>query len=302
MQQPTDPVVLALILDQFAWIDETTYELAEKIAAEIEANASAGTVQNSATILAAAFVLMDAWFADFAINTRKANIEIAKHLINQSLDRNLPPLADAGAPTAYRKQITNKALQYPKRLNDHFYTRTNPADNTRFDHRIKTVRMGSEQTVRNIVQVGKRRGMDANQIAADVRTYLRGEFGGPGRKLSPTELQREAALLKGTAKPKNISTNKIPYAAKRIARSEAGNTYRAAEVEAYEGTIFEQDKYDWVLSNTHPAWDDCDILAGNSPYTGKQRPHSHPNCICAFIKRTVDVETLRRRLIAEGVL
>ncbi len=253
-------------------------------------------------MLAAALALMDAWFVDYAQRVKGTNVAVANHMVAKGLDQTMPQLNRAGAPTTYRRQTANIVQQYPVRVNKTFYSRVNPADGVRFDYRIKTVRLGSEQTVRNIVRVGMRRGWSADQIASDMRVYLRSEFGGPGRRLSPTELQREAALLNRSAKPRNISTNKLPYSAKRIARSEAGNTYRAAEVEMYKGTVFEEDEYDWVLSNTHIPTDECDYNAQQSPYRGQDRPRSHPNCNCAFIKRPVDIETLRRRLTAEGVL
>ena len=300
--QQADPVVLALILAQFDAIDAGTIELAEAIAAQIEANSSNGTVQNSALILATAAVLIDAFFVDFAKQTKATQVQIAQHMVEKYLPGARSILTEAGAPLSYRVKTANQMLQYPSNLDKTFYSRPNDSDGVRFDHRIKTVRLGTEQTVRNIVNVGKRRGMSSQQIAADVRTYLRGEYGGPGRKLNPTELQREAALLNKTAKPKNIANTKLPYSAKRIARSEAGNTYRAAETEMYRGTVFEQDKYDWVLSNTHQDRDACDEYAQGSPYTAGQRPHSHPNCNCAFIKRPVSVNELKRRLKASGVL
>lgn len=302
-QQQTDPVVLQLILDQFDVIDQSTYELAEAIATQVEENGSSGTLQNSGSVLAAAVILIDAWFIDYVKGVRQLNVDIARHMVDSQLPATREVLSEAGAKTGYRVQVANKMLQYPANLQRTFYTRTNPEDGIRFDHRIKTVRLGTEQTVRNIVNVSKRRGFSANQIAADIRTYLRSEEGGPGRKLNPTELQRQAALLSKTAKPKNVSINKLPYSAKRIARSEAGNTFRSAEVEMYKGTVFEDDLYDWVLSNRHVRGSDtCDENARRSPYSGRNKPKSHPNCNCAFIKRPVTVEELRRRLQKAGVL
>lgn len=300
--QQTDPVVIRLILAYYEAIDAGLFELAEQIAQQIEANASNGTVQNSAAILAAAIVLIDAWFVDYVKGIRDMNVEIAEHMVTKNLATTMPLLQQTGATGAYARQVANTMEQYPANLKRTFYTRVNTEDNTRFDHRIKTVRLGTEQTVRNIVNVSKRRGFSADQIAADIRTYLRSEAGGPGRPLNATELQRQAALLSGTAKPRNITKTKLPYSAKRIARSEAGNTFRQAEVEMYRGTVFEQDLYDWVVSNTHGGPDNCDTNARNSPYSGKNKPKTHPNCNCAFIKRPVSVEELRRRLERQGVL
>lgn len=300
--QPTDPTVLRLILDYYDAIDAGLYDLSEQIALQIEANASNGTVQNSTALIAAAVVLIDAWFIDYVQGVRQLNVDIANHMVATNMDTAMPILKQVGTSGAYQRQVANKMQQYPTNLKQTFYTRANPEDGIRFDERIKTVRLGTEQTVRNIVNVSKRNGFSADQIAADVRTYLRSENGGPGRPLNVTELQRQAALLNGTAKPKNITKTKLPYSAKRIARSEAGNTYRAAEVEMYRGTVFEDDKYDWVLSNSHTDQDGCDDNARRSPYKANDRPRTHPNCNCAFIKRAVSVAELKRRLQAQGVL
>lgn len=72
----------------------------------------------------------------------------------------------------------------------------------------------------------------------------------------------------------------VAYAAKRLARTELNNAYHAMSAE------FNADKpwvtgFDWNLSKSHPAPDECNSLADASPYPRNRVPgKAHPQCLC----------------------
>jgi hypothetical protein len=297
----TDPEVLRLMIELEEAVAAGNDELAEQIAKLIEQAASNGTIQNLAEVLAAASVLITAYFIEYSKQVRAGQVNIAKAIIDRDLDTVLPQLRKAGAPSAYIKQQQIKIEGYADRLEKTFYKRPNEEDGKTFDERIKTFRDDTTTTVRNIARQGLRNGQDARQIAQQVRAYLKPEYGGPA-SVSAYELQMQALGTTPKQGTSRIRKEKLPYAAKRIARSESGNTLRTAQVEMYEGTIFEEDLYDWLLSNTHRGPDACDRKARNSPYKASEKPGTHPNCVCSFVKRPITAEQLRARLLARGVI
>lgn len=276
-RQATDPEVLALQIELQEAVNAGLFDLAETIRVLIDRRGGESQLQDLSGAIAEMTAALTAYFIAYSRTVKATQVQIAKAMVTKQLDESLPLLKRAGAPTSYQTQLANRLKQYPARVDKTFYTRPNDSDGQRFDFRIKTVRKDAETTVRNLMRVGQRKGLDARTMARQAEAYLKPEYGGPA-KVSAVQLAREAAGMSKDQTPK-IRASKIPAAALRIARSESGNTYRQAEVEMYEGTIFEEDPYDWLLSNSHAGRDTCDDLARNSPYKGNRRPHSHPNCV-----------------------
>ncbi len=82
----------------------------------------------------------------------------------------------------------------------------------------------------------------------------------------------------------------VAYAAKRLGRTELNNAYHAMSAQ------YNSDKpwvtgFDWNLSKSHPAPDECNELADASPYPRDAVPgKAHPQCLCYISPALPSVE------------
>ena len=289
-RQQADPETLRLMIALEEALNSGMTAMAEQIAEIIARRAD----KDTSAALAEAFAIITAFFVYMATTTRETQRNIAQAQVNRFLGQYDDLLRRAGATAVERNAFTQKLQEYPNRVNRAFFKKPFPVDNVAFDVRIKTIRDGTQRTVRNIVRNGTARGESARVMARKVESYLKPGF--VGAKVEPLKEARIANSLDKRAKPLGVRKGSIPYNAIRIARTESAETYRASHVQMYEGTRVEGGKYDWVLSNSHAGPDRCDDLAKRSPYDGTKRPHSHPNCLCDFRKRPPTLAEVRKLL------
>lgn len=295
----TDPEVLRQIIQ----LEGNITDLETATADEIEQLITQYRTQLSATqtqeLLESIAILLTSMFTTMAIQTRETQIKIAQSQVDKEIRRYSPLLRRAGAPATFVLDFERIMQEYPTRVGQRFYSRPFPADKVSYRRRITTVNESAQKTVRNIIRNGNRKGQNPNQIAKKVTAYLKP---GSGGRVEPLKEAREASKASKSYKPKGVRSGTVPYQAKRIARTESAETYRAAHSEMFEKTILAGGEYDWLLSNSHAGPDRCDDLAHNSPYRADKRPESHPNCLCTWSKRPptlADVEALLRK---QGVI
>ena len=141
--------------------------------------------------------------------------------------------------------------------------------------------------LRKVITNGVNKGLSAGDIAKELNKYMT-----PNAK--NTILKKEI----GKKFPSNPH-----YYALRVARSEAQHSYQESMYKAgkiipsYEGIY-------WILSNRHPEYDICDILANEKKYgekgfypKGKEPSLAHPQCICTQIQKLTNNDEMIDRLI-----
>lgn len=295
----TDPEMLRLVIALETAIEQQQTEAAdaiEKLILQYRTQLSATQTQ---TLLEDAALVLTALFTAMAIETRATQIKIAKTQVEKEIKRFDKILKQAGAPATFVTQFNTTLRQYPDRVGKRFYSRPFPADQVSYRYRITTVNESAQNTVRNIIRNGNRKGQNPNVIAKKVVSYLKP---GDGGRVYPLKEARQASKAASNYKPKKVRSGKIPYQAKRIARTESAETYRAAHSEMFENTILAGGEYDWLLSNSHAGYDHCNVLARGGPYTADKRPHSHPNCLCTWSKRPPSLADVEALLKARGVI
>lgn len=296
----TDPEMLRLTMALEQAIENDLTDAANEITRMIEAYGNRLSASDTQELLEGVATVLTSFFVLMAANTRDTQVDIAQSQVQKELAKYARLLRRAGAPASYVQRFENTMLSYPGRVRRSFYTRPHPADMVTYQFRIKTVRESAQNTVRNIVRNGNRLGQNPNVIAKTVRGYLLPGHG--GRRTEPLKEARMAARANKRYKPRNVRSGSVPYQAKRIARSESAESYRRAHTEMFENTILQGGEYDWLLSNSHAGYDDCDVLARRSPYKASERPHSHPNCMCTWSKRPPTLADVRELLRERGVI
>lgn len=295
----TDPEMLRLVIALEAAIESQETEAADAIEQLITKYRTQLSATQTQQLLEDVALVLSALFTAMAIETRATQIKIATTQVEKEIKRYDNLLKRAGAPATFIEQFNTTLREYPKRVGKRFYSRPFPADQVSYRFRITTVHESAQNTVRNIIRNGNRKGQNPNVIAKKVRAYLKP---GDGGRVEPLKEARQASRAASNYKPKKVRSGKIPYQAKRIARTESAETYRAAHSEMFENTILAGGEYDWLLSNSHAGYDQCDILARGGPYTADKRPHSHPNCLCTWSKRPPSLADVEALLKARGVI
>lgn len=106
------------------------------------------------------------------------------------------------------------------------------------------------------------------------------------RGASPLELARDVRKF---IRPD--TRGGVSYAAKRLGRTEINTAYHAQSIASNDGKPWVLDMV-WSLSNSHPEYDECDLIADNGPYSAGNVPHKpHPQCLCYVWPETVIPET-----------
>jgi len=135
------------------------------------------------------------------------------------------------------------------------------------------------EAINSTVLSGIARGQSAQAMGIDLRAFMLGTD-----DFTPEEL-RDLRTVKGVERRK-LGTS-IKAKAQRIARTEINNAYwESSRLSSQQSPVVSAMK--WVLSNQHPKWDVCDILAGQNlfglgagVYPPEQLPPKpHPNDLC----------------------
>lgn len=151
------------------------------------------------------------------------------------------------------------------------------------EHRLKTIKAGTQKTVQNIIMNGMNEGKGAKAIAKELRQYI-----SPVEDLTKTKPYDEYRKRFGRPKsftPKGVPAGSVQYNALRIARTETARVYREATVDFYEDKDY-VNGYTWNLSRAHPVKDECDDYARKTYKTRDELPKPHPQCLC-FVRPIV---------------
>lgn len=120
------------------------------------------------------------------------------------------------------------------------------------------------------ISIGLLRGQSAEEIALDVKRFIRPDV--PG----------------GAA-----------YSAKRLARTEINNAFHNTSIR-YTREMPWVTGYDWHLSGTHSSKgppDICDTYAAHATFSKKEVPQKpHPNCLCYITPATVEPDVFRANM------
>lgn len=266
----------------------------QEIGRVLNANASAGQLQNTAEVRREAVAIIAALFAGYTLLLRNAQEDIARTRVTTYGDLHLPELRELGA-TRYANKVSGFITSYPERVSNSLEVRR--TQGITVGARITTVKQGTERTVRNIINNGVRDGLHPNQMAAKISQYMRPTS--RGATVLAWREARKASGLKASQRPAMRSQNAL-YNAVRIARTESAATFRRATVDFYRDGVLAE-LFDWVLSNTHPAPDQCDSYANQGPYKAENVPSEpHPHCLCDVQARPVSVAQLKRNLVEAG--
>lgn len=173
-------------------------------------------------------------------------------------------------------------------------TRRHPADGRNITQRIVTLRRGSDRVVQGLLDLGLSNDLSVNQIARAIQGYIN-----PASQAGARFTAGNATNYKAVKIGKTLPKGSIRYNAVRIARSEMMLTYDIAAKQYYDGQPW-SDGWDWILSNTHPAADDCDVLAAQSPH--KELPRRpHPQCTCDARPHVITLKEFER-LVKSGAI
>ncbi len=142
-------------------------------------------------------------------------------------------------------------------------------------------------TMRDIIQSGVATGQDAVTTARVLERYVKTDARTFARDY-PNMMERMNGRVPG-----NIS-----YEALRLARTEMTGAYGEGVIVSgkanpgYKGVK-------WILSNTHPVPDICDVLAAVDLFESGREPiyPAHPNCLCALVPVYEDPNEFVDRLV-----
>lgn len=172
--------------------------------------------------------------------------------------------------------------------------RKNVYDGATMQHRIVTLRRGSERVVRDMINRGFAQGLTVNDVARSIQHYVN-PMSQAGRRFTPGN----GIDYRTVAKGRNLPKGAIRYNAVRIARSEMMLTYDQAMIEYYRNKPWSRG-WNWILSNTHVGEDICDIMAAGSPYD-KPQSRPHPQCTCDQQPAVISLSEFER-LVKNGTI
>lgn len=180
-----------------------------------------------------------------------------------------------------------------------FLTQKSLIDGRTLEHRLKTIAVGTEDTIEAILRVGMKEGKSVWQIGKEIEQYIAKD--NRTRWTSPWTIERRARGFPISAPYKGrIPAGSVDYNAMRIARTELINNYRWSKIEATKGKDFVIG-WVWSLSNAHPMPDVCDDWAahdegfGPGVYTDDRAIMGlgHPHCLCNVTTTTVFHKEMR---------
>lgn len=288
-----DKDYLRLVLE----LENATDDLLEALVIDFE-----NYIQSHSNDPTAAQAIAELLLAKFAVDFTNLMVEsIGKmaQLATVKERANIMPLL-TGAGAFNEASIMDAMFDtYAERVQRRFPRLPNVVDGKTFSQRIKTIQTGATMTVRNIIDNAVKEGKGAQEIARQIRNYIKPTLAQTSTR--PWDVYRERFSRPTNYRPRNVAAGTIRYNAIRIARTEATRMWDTATYDFYEGKPYVEG-YEWLLSNRHPAYDDCDIHAANSPYKRQsQVPYKHPQCLCRVVAKIASEERISQ-LVRQGVL
>lgn len=211
--------------------------------------------------------------------------------VRNAVENILPILERAGwfqEATSFRRRVFAYQDAVQSRL-----LLSKRVDGLTLDFRIKTLKRGSQQTVRNIIANGVREGIGAKDLAKMIEQYINPNY--QMKRTAPFEQYRKRFGRAKDFVPDGVPRGSVQHNAMRIARTETAHIYRTATLDFYEDREWVKG-YRRVLSNRHPAVDECDDKAKIIYDTRQEAEDSdfHPNCLCDVQPVLMTFEELRQ--------
>jgi hypothetical protein len=218
--------------------------------------------------------IVDQYYDVFVEHLQVSSGNVGRLRAFEALTAIMPRLRNAGLYTEaidFYNQIATYGDDVAKRLMYNGWSGT-PLNQT-----IKTIREGTQKTVRNIIGNGVSEGKSAKEISKMIEQYVNPIPGEP--KIQPYQEYRKAFGRPQDFTPKGVPAGSVQFNSMRIARTETAHIYRQATTDFYDGRDWVKG-FKWVLSNRHKGTDICDEYAAQTYETGDDIPTSHPHCLC----------------------
>lgn len=288
--------VLAVLLIENQ-VEDLTQAAAEDMAAAVMRQATATGIKDQDSLVIALIELLAAYFVLLDQTILDGQVRIAKLKASEG-QTYLTALNQAEAFGA-ASQLRQELREFPDFVAKTFAFRRSGTDNLTYQGRIKSIQLGAEQTVRNIVANGMTKGESAAQIAQKIQRYV--SPAAEGARTRPFAEWRERFGRASNLQPKTIRPGSVRTNAMMIARTETAEMYRDATERLYGKKRWVKG-YRWVLSNSHPQTDVCDSLASHGLYEkDSSRPFSHPHCVCEWLAERYSDSELSR-MVKRGEL
>jgi len=265
-----------IMLDQDADVDDALDLLNSKVDSAFKQYSDGENIRNEKGLAKSIIIALGVFSASYLGIVSKRNEEI----VSASRDNEIKQIKALGAKAV--AEFERRTRDIPKNYSKSLLIKKRYDDGKTLEGRFKTVIKGAEKTVINIIGSGMDKGKTAEQIAQDIRRYVKPSS--EGRGLSPFEFYRRHYDTART--PRDLRSGSIEYNALRIARTEIATTNREVIYELYKDDPNVKG-YKWILSPSHPKPDICDVYAEHNEGLGKgvwRKPPStpHPNCFCGI--------------------
>lgn len=217
--------------------------------------------------------VIDVFYELFVDDLTTAGKAVGKLKAQEALDTLVPELQRTGN---YRRalELYNQVRSYSEANAKRMLQIKN--DGLTLDIRLKTIKAGTEKTIRNIIENAMKEGKGAKEIAKLLEQYI-SPVGTD--KIAPYDEYRKRFGRPKNYKVKGVPAGTVQYNALRIARTETANVYREATFRFYEGKDYIKG-FKRYLSNRHTVYDECDVYAKKLYKTKEEVPRFHPQCLC----------------------
>lgn len=211
--------------------------------------------------------IIEEFYIVYAASLVLASGKIAKERADDAL-REIVPRLEALGYTKEAKALSKTVSAYRATVERTVLRNPWTGDGMTLNSRIKTVKRGTQNTVRAIITQGVKDGKSTAVIAQEISQYV---------KPTQTKAVRQAGkIIKSRAK---VMSGSVQYNVMRIARTETAQVYRQAMIDFYRDKDYVKG-WGWYLSNRHPKADECNDYANTTYDSPDDYPQAHPNCLC----------------------
>lgn len=299
--QDTKFLILALRLEDITNADLLT--LITNINDAVVRYTRAGTIADQQALIEKINRLIDSFFKRYITNLVSVNQSIGKLQADNAMQVVIPMLQKAGL---YKLAIElyNDVKSFEASVERRLLF--NGWAGKPLNYTLKTVRVGTQKTVQNIIHNAVKEGKGAKEISKMIAQYIAPIDS--KAKVRPLDQYRKRFGRPKNFTPKNMPVGSLQYNALRIARTETAHMYRQATLEFYDDKPYIKG-FTYVLSNRHPKKDICDVYSKKIYKRAEDVPLTHPNCLCRIgflmysreeLKRLKDGGILTTRAVKAG--
>lgn len=260
-------------------------------------NATSSGVKNQQTLIRELLVAVAYFLSQFGIVMDTGMARISDVKAKQCLEESLPLLRMVQDDTAirlFKNSLDAFKAEYKtnwKKIAIGVYALT-------FLDRQKGVAISTEKTIKNIVNLGVKKGYGAKELIEILKDYIN-----PNTKAEkPFDIARKALGASKDFRPKDVLAGSVQTNLYEITRNEAAELWRNMTETVYRDADWVKG-YRWELSHSHPAYDICDEFAEHGVYKkDEERPYSHGHCLCDWVPELLTPKEMRELLEKQASL